>query len=128
MRASLARWTTVRVRSLALDARALHSAGLYTVLYPAERSRGSTGELVPDVVLMDLRGIHPAAVGGRPFTAGVLQRVVDAALTAHRGAAVPVAEPDPAVAVPADVTRRGDEVLALVAEGLGNAEIGARSR
>ncbi|WP_280467269.1 response regulator transcription factor [Nocardia cyriacigeorgica] len=75
---------------------------------------------------MDLRGIHRAAAGGRPFTVSVLQRVVDAALTAHRGAAAPVAEPDPAVAFPAEVTQRETEVLALVAEGLGNAEIAAR--
>ncbi|MBF6161339.1 response regulator transcription factor [Nocardia cyriacigeorgica] len=75
---------------------------------------------------MDLRGIHRAAAGGRPLTAGVLQRIVDAALTAHRGAAAPVAEPGPVVALPADVTQRETEVLALVAEGLGNAEIAAR--
>ncbi|WP_069163188.1 response regulator [Nocardia altamirensis] len=87
-------------------------------LYPA-LAAGACGFLVKDASPADLlRGIHRAAEGDRPFSPEVLRRVVDTALSAR---ATPVDHP----ALPG-LTAREAQVLALVADGLGNAEIATR--
>lgn len=89
-------------------------------LYPA-LAAGAAGFLVKDASPTDLLdGIHRAAAGERPFTPEILTRVVDAALTTRATA------PDPAPPLPPGLTPREIEVLTLVAEGLGNAEIAER--
>lgn len=89
-------------------------------LYPA-LAAGAAGFLVKDASPADLLyGIHQAAAGHRPFTPEVLQRVVDAAVHARTA-------PTPVTAVPTPgLTPRETDVLALLAEGLGNAEIAER--
>lgn len=90
-------------------------------LYPA-LAAGASGFLVKDASPADLlHGIHRAAAGERPFTPEVLQRVVDTAIIARTTA------PEPTVPVlPPGLTPRETQVLALLAQGLGNAEIADR--
>ncbi|PXX61522.1 LuxR family two component transcriptional regulator [Nocardia tenerifensis] len=89
-------------------------------LYPA-LAAGACGFLVKDASPADLlHGIHRAASGDHPFSPEVLRRVVDSALAA-RTVATPVEH-----APPRGLTTREAEVLALVAEGLANADIAAR--
>lgn len=89
-------------------------------LYPA-LAAGACGFLVKDASPTDLlQGIHRAAAGDHPFSPDVLRRVVDSALAARTTA--------PAIeyVAPQGLTTREAEVLALVAEGLANADIAAR--
>ncbi|MFI6173146.1 response regulator [Nocardia sp. NPDC051052] len=87
-------------------------------LYPA-LAAGACGFLVKDASPTDLlHGIHRAAAGDHPFSPDVLRRVVDSALAARTSA--------PEYAAPQGLTAREAEVLALVAEGLANADIAAR--
>ncbi|MFI6047982.1 response regulator [Nocardia sp. NPDC051321] len=87
-------------------------------LYPA-LAAGACGFLVKDASPTDLlHGIHRAAAGDHPFSPDVLRRVVDSALAART--------PTPEYAAPRGLTTREAEVLALVAEGLANADIAAR--
>ncbi|WP_378737877.1 response regulator [Nocardia brasiliensis] len=89
-------------------------------LYPA-LAAGACGFLVKDASPADLlHGIHRAAVGDHPFSPDVLRRVVDSALAARTNP--PAAE----AVVPPGLTARELEVLALVTEGLANAEIAQR--
>ncbi|AFT99302.1 response regulator transcription factor [Nocardia brasiliensis] len=88
-------------------------------LYPVLLA-GACGFLVKDASPTDLLdGIHRAAAGDHPFSPEILRRVVAAAVTARASA-----PPEPAV-LPG-LTGRETEVLALVAEGLANADIAAR--
>ncbi|WP_280396168.1 response regulator transcription factor [Nocardia brasiliensis] len=88
-------------------------------LYPMLLA-GACGFLVKDASPTDLLdGIHRAAAGDHPFSPDILRRVVAAAVTAHAPA-------PPEVAVLPGLTGRETEVLALVAEGLANADIAAR--
>ncbi|RDI46294.1 response regulator [Nocardia mexicana] len=89
-------------------------------LYPALRA-GACGFLVKDASPTDLLdGIRRAAAGDRPFSPDVLVRVVDSAVNAHgtRG--------NPPPAPVSGLTAREAEVLALVSQGLSNAEIADR--
>ncbi|GAA2589101.1 response regulator transcription factor [Winogradskya consettensis] len=85
-------------------------------LYPALNA-GACGFLLKDASPEDLLdGIRRAAAGDSPFSQDVLRRLVRRAMQA------PTGEPRTAVAL----TARERDVLALVAEGLGNTEIGER--
>ncbi|MEV0339280.1 response regulator transcription factor [Nocardia sp. NPDC050713] len=89
-------------------------------LYPA-LSAGACGFLVKDASPTDLLdGIRRAAAGDRPFSPGVLGRVVDSALIAHTYRETPSA---PSFL---GLTARESEVLELVTDGLSNAEIADR--
>ncbi|MFB8282148.1 response regulator [Nocardia colli] len=89
-------------------------------LYPA-LAAGACGFLVKDASPTDLLdGIHRAAAGDHPFSPDILRRVVDSALAART---VP---PPRAPVAPEGLTTRESEVLALVAEGLANADIADR--
>ncbi|MFF3227965.1 response regulator [Nocardia suismassiliense] len=86
-------------------------------LYPA-LAAGACGFLVKDASPTDLlHGIHRAAAGDHPFSPNVLRRVVDSALASR------TAPPTPEPRTPSGLTPRELEVLALVAEGLPNADI-----
>ncbi|MFI9403157.1 response regulator [Nocardia sp. NPDC052316] len=85
-------------------------------LYPA-LAAGACGFLVKDATPTDLlHGIHRAAAGDHPFSPNVLRRVVDSALSARTN-------PIPELPTLPGLTSREREVLALVAEGLPNADI-----
>ncbi|GAA2532748.1 response regulator [Winogradskya humida] len=85
-------------------------------LYPALNA-GACGFLLKDASPEDLLdGIRRAAAGDSPFSQDVLRRLVRRAIQA------PTEGPRTAVAL----TARERDVLALVAEGLGNTEIGER--
>ncbi|MGV9970207.1 response regulator [Nocardia beijingensis] len=91
-------------------------------LYPA-LAAGACGFLVKDAAPAELlHGIHRAAAGDQPFSPDVLRRVVESALAQHR----PNTPKDPDQRAPQGLTPRETEVLALVADGLGNAEIAER--
>ncbi|WP_040783364.1 response regulator [Nocardia pneumoniae] len=91
-------------------------------LYPA-LAAGACGFLVKDAAPAELlHGIHRAAAGDHPFSPDVLRRVVDSALAQHR----PTTPERPDQRAPRGLTPRETEVLALVADGLGNAEIAER--
>ncbi|CAM3689359.1 response regulator [Tsukamurella ocularis] len=89
-------------------------------MYPA-LAAGAVGFLVKDIApeaLLD--GLRRALGGEVPMSPGPARRVLDEALRARSA-------PPPAAARPAvPLTEREGEVLALVAEGLGNAAIGRR--
>lgn len=88
-------------------------------LYPALNA-GACGFLVKDASPADLlQAIHRAAAGEQPFSPEVLRRLVDSAVAARDGSTVPA----PGPARPSGLTPRETEVLTLVSEGLGNAEI-----
>jgi DNA-binding NarL/FixJ family response regulator len=88
-------------------------------LYPA-LAAGACGFLVKDAAPAELLdGVRRAAAGDSPFSATVLRRLVEKAVRAHGGA-------DHPTGLPAGVTPREREVLALVGIGLSNAEIAAR--
>ncbi|MET9326595.1 response regulator transcription factor [Tsukamurella sp. NPDC003166] len=89
-------------------------------MYPA-LAAGAVGFLVKDIApeaLLD--GLRRALGGEVPMSPGPARRVLDDALRARSASAAPAAQP----AVP--FTDRETEVLALVAEGLGNAAIARR--
>lgn len=89
-------------------------------LYPA-LAAGACGFLVKDASPADLlQGIHRAAAGDHPFSPDVLRRVLDSALAAR------TSPPQAEAVAPSGLTAREVEVLALVAEGLANAEIAQR--
>lgn len=89
-------------------------------LYPA-LAAGACGFLVKDASPADLlQGIHRAAAGDHPFSPDVLRRVLDSALSAR------TSPPQAEAVAPSGLTAREVEVLALVAEGLANAEIAQR--
>ncbi|MGV9720663.1 response regulator [Nocardia beijingensis] len=91
-------------------------------LYPA-LAAGACGFLVKDAAPAELlHGIHRAAAGDQPFSPDVLRRVVESALAQHRTNT----PKDPDQRAPQGLTPRETEVLALVADGLGNAEIAER--
>lgn len=94
-------------------------------LYPA-LAAGAAGFLVKDASPAELlAGIHRAAAGEQAFTPEILQRVVDAAVrarTAPESLTSPPNGPNPL----SGLTPRETEVLALLADGLGNAEIAVR--
>lgn len=87
-------------------------------LYPAPAA-GACGFLIKDATPAELvAAIRQAAAGGSPFSDDVLRRLVEQATRAR--AALPPSRP------PASLTPREREVLALVAEGLSNADIADR--
>ncbi|MFF2550116.1 response regulator [Nocardia sp. NPDC058058] len=91
-------------------------------LYPA-LAAGAAGFLVKDASPAELlAGIHRAAAGEQAFTPEILQRVVEAAVQARTTPAPPSTGPNPM----SGLTPRETEVLALLADGLGNAEIAVR--
>ncbi|WP_433666848.1 response regulator [Nocardia sp. CA-136227] len=89
-------------------------------LYPALEA-GVCGFLVKDAAPADLLdGIRRAAIGERPFSPDVLHRLVESAVAARA---------DGELDTPPELftlTRREADVLALLTEGLSNAEIAAR--
>jgi DNA-binding NarL/FixJ family response regulator len=89
-------------------------------LYPA-LAAGACGFLVKDAAPAELLdGIRRAAGGDSPFSAAVLRRLVEQAVRAHGDGA------DRPIGLPAGLTEREREVLALVGSGLPNAEIAMR--
>jgi DNA-binding NarL/FixJ family response regulator len=85
-------------------------------LYPALQA-GACGFLLKDAPPEELlHGIRQAATGESPFSQDVLRRLVRRAVDAR---------PEPRAGV-AGLTAREQEVLVLVGEGLGNAEIAER--
>jgi DNA-binding NarL/FixJ family response regulator len=86
-------------------------------LFPA-LAAGACGFLVKDAAPEELlAAIRTAAAGETPFSPAVLRRLVDRAVQSRAGT------PDP---LPATLTAREREVLALVGAGLSNKEIGDR--
>ncbi|MFF0612336.1 LuxR C-terminal-related transcriptional regulator [Nocardia tengchongensis] len=69
-----------------------------------------------------LDGIRRAATGERPFSPDVLHRLVESAVAAHSDAEDEISGHPDLYAL----TRREADVLALLTEGLSNAEIAAR--
>jgi DNA-binding NarL/FixJ family response regulator len=89
-------------------------------LYPA-LAAGACGFLVKDSAPAELLdGIRRAACGDNPFSVTVLRRLVEQAVRAHGCGS------DRPAGLPADLTQREREVLALVGSGLSNAEIAER--
>nr|WP_276514828.1 response regulator transcription factor [Nocardia transvalensis] len=89
-------------------------------LYPA-LAAGACGFLVKDASPTELLdGIRRAASGQRPFSPGVLGRVVDSAVNAHGTGE------NRSTTTLSGLTARETEVLDLVSQGLTNAEIADR--
>ncbi|MGA4538838.1 response regulator [Uniformispora flossi] len=90
-------------------------------VYGALRA-GASGFLLKDVPPRDLlAGIHTVAAGDALLAPSITRRLI-----AEFAARPEPAAGEPAAPLPASVTDREREVLLLVAEGLSNAEIGAR--
>jgi DNA-binding NarL/FixJ family response regulator len=88
-------------------------------LFPA-LAAGACGFLVKDAAPSELlAAIRTAAAGESPFSPAVLRRLVDRAVQSWQ-------LPASASPLPATLTARERDVLALVAAGLSNKEIGDR--
>ena len=87
------------------------------VLFEAMRA-GARGFLLKDISLERLaEGVRAVALGGTLFRPGLTERVRSSFQRAHAGPG--------AASAAGEVTRREIEILALMAGGLSNAEIGA---